>query len=118
MAATASPSVESFLRSEFTKVLKKLDGHENAINFWANTLIQAYTEPQRYYHTTNHIYSMLKCFEDSTAFINDKLATQLAIFFHDWVYDPTAHDNELQSIKVFETFAQELNIQEPLRNQV
>lgn len=61
---------------------------------------------------------MLKCFQDSTAIINNKLAIQLAIFFHDWVYDPTAHDNELQSIKVFERLAQELNIQEPLRNQV
>src|SRR4051794_16581976 len=106
MATPTSPLIEPFLRSEFAKIIKQLGGDESAINFWTNSLIQAYKEPQRHYHTTNHIHSMLKCFEDNITLISNRVAFQLAIFFHDWVYDPTAHDNELQSIRVFETFAQ------------
>jgi predicted metal-dependent HD superfamily phosphohydrolase len=118
MADSSNSVVEIFIRSEFAKVIKKLKGDEKAIHSWTNSLREAYTEPQRYYHTINHIYSMLHCLQEKSIFINDQTAIQLAIFFHDWVYDSAAHDNELQSIKVFQTFAHELNISKSLQDRV
>lgn len=114
MAGSSDTSGESFLRLEFTKIIKKLDGDER----WTDSLLQTYMEEQRHYHTILHIYSMLICLEKNKNLIKDQTAVQLAIFFHDWVYDPKAHDNEVQSVKVFQAFADELNLGEPLRSHV
>ena len=43
---------------------------------------------------------------------------ELAIFFHDWIYNPQGKDNEVESIKCFEEFATESNLSEPLAGRV
>ncbi len=64
-------------------------------------LTRAYTEPHRHYHTLNHIANMF-----STATENDivlSTAEVLAIWWHDYVYDPKAKNNEARSAyKLFE----------------
>ncbi|KAK7052132.1 hypothetical protein R3P38DRAFT_2858723 [Favolaschia claudopus] len=62
-----------------------------------------YSEPQRYYHTLEHISYMLKALESSG---RSSEMLELAIWFHDCVYDPVkgGPSNELESIRVFETF--------------
>jgi predicted metal-dependent HD superfamily phosphohydrolase len=104
-----SPTSE-FLRSEFTKSIQQIHGDEGAAQAWSNSLIKAYSEPQRHYHTASHISSMLQLFQAQRHLITNPIVLQLAIYFHDWVYDPKAHDNELQSISVFKAFAAQLNL--------
>lgn len=115
-SVTSSTSV--FLRSDFTKVIQQLNGDESAIQVWPNSLIQAYSEPQRHYHTTTHISSMLQLFQIHQHLITNKEVVQLAIYFHDWVYDPKAHDNELQSVTIFRTFAAQVGIPEDFSEKV
>lgn len=61
-------------------------------------LEHAYCEPQRAYHTVQHIVECLDLFHQVKAQLNDPLAVELAIWFHDVVYEPQAADNEQQSV--------------------
>ena len=60
-------------------------------------LAQAYLEPQRHYHTVQHIVECLDLFHQVKAQLSDPFAVELAIWFHDVVYNPKASDNEAQS---------------------
>ncbi len=48
----------------------------------------------------------------------DETTLSLAIFFHDWVYDPKRNDNELESIKCFQNFAREIRLEDTLSSRV
>ena len=56
-------------------------------------LLTRHTEPQREYHNLAHVYNLLELL--STAPASPTL--ELAVWFHDAVYDPTRADNEAQS---------------------
>jgi predicted metal-dependent HD superfamily phosphohydrolase len=60
-------------------------------------LVTAYTDPHRHYHTLEHIAEMLKVVGRLSRFASDPGAVQLAVWFHDMVYDPTRRDNEEES---------------------
>ncbi|KXZ68615.1 hypothetical protein [Acinetobacter venetianus] len=76
-----------------------------------NKLIAAYSEKQRAYHTLQHLYECLILLESIRADLKDAHAVELAIWFHDAVYDPPAKDNELKSAELFEQYlAQDLSI--------
>ena len=60
-------------------------------------LIEAYSQPNRYYHNLTHIDRVLSTIFRFSATLNDPLAVYLAAWFHDFVYEPQASDNELQS---------------------
>src|ERR1700721_2822073 len=60
-------------------------------------LLSQYSESARHYHGVGHIVSMLEGFDVIEADFEQPLAAELAIFFHDVIYDPPRHDNEEQS---------------------
>ena len=57
-------------------------------------LLERHTESQRHYHCAEHIEAVLR---HLSALDAATPATELAAFFHDAVYDPTASDNEERS---------------------
>ena len=61
-------------------------------------LVQAYTESQRFYHTQQHIVDCFELYQTVESKLHDPLTVAVAIWFHDFVYDPKAKDNELQSV--------------------
>jgi predicted metal-dependent HD superfamily phosphohydrolase len=61
-------------------------------------LVDAYTRPDRYYHNLNHIECVLDTIERFSD-LQNPIAVYLAAWFHDFVYDPQASDNEAQSAK-------------------
>lgn len=65
-------------------------------------LYQAYTEPHRYYHTMQHIVECLDLFDQVRDQLEDALAVEVAIWFHDIVYQPRCSDNEQQSAKIMQ----------------
>ena len=67
-------------------------------------LYRAYTEPQRHYHTVQHIVECLALFDQIKDELDDTVAVQVAIWFHDAVYDPKASDNELQSAELMQKY--------------
>ena len=62
-------------------------------------LIARYYEPQRGYHTVQHLNECLIGFDKAKdqGAIRSPNAVEMALWFHDAVYDPRAPDNEEQS---------------------
>jgi predicted metal-dependent HD superfamily phosphohydrolase len=67
--------------------------HELAFQFIAST----YADPSRHYHNTSHIAASLRELESVRTLSERPLAVAAALLFHDFVYDPTRHDNEQRS---------------------
>ena len=60
-------------------------------------LQRRYAEPQRHYHTMQHLGECLAWFELEQALAEHPAEVALALWFHDAVYDVHAHDNEARS---------------------
>ena len=59
-------------------------------------LVTAYTQPDRHYHNLNHIYHVITTLDRFNDSANPR-AVYFAAWFHDFVYDSQASDNEMQS---------------------
>jgi predicted metal-dependent HD superfamily phosphohydrolase len=68
-------------------------------------LAAAYNAPARYYHNLQHIENLLDRVEAYP--LHDPVVVELAIWFHDAVYDPLRADNEAQSAEWALAFLQE-----------
>ncbi|WP_353932636.1 hypothetical protein WJM97_08635 [Okeanomitos corallinicola TIOX110] len=60
-------------------------------------LILAYSQPHRYYHTLQHIHSVLTTIDMLKMYVEDLSTVKLAVWFHDLVYDTHAKNNEEKS---------------------
>jgi predicted metal-dependent HD superfamily phosphohydrolase len=60
-------------------------------------LTARYAEPHRHYHTTQHIAACLLHFDAAHELCEHPEDVELALWFHDAVYEPRARDNEAQS---------------------
>jgi predicted metal-dependent HD superfamily phosphohydrolase len=69
------------------------------------SIVAAYTQPARYYHNLNHIEHFLTILDRFTnptidrslPVLQDPISVSLAAWFHDFIYDSQASDNERQS---------------------
>ncbi|MBS1561526.1 MAG: N-methyl-D-aspartate receptor NMDAR2C subunit [Bacteroidetes bacterium] len=69
--------------------------------------LQAYQEPQRAYHTLQHLVECLYLFEANRALAQRPHDVCYALWYHDVVYDVHAHDNEQRSAEVAVEFLRE-----------
>jgi predicted metal-dependent HD superfamily phosphohydrolase len=77
-----------------------------------NKLIAAYSEKQRAYHTLQHLYECLVLLDSIRSDLKDAYSVELALWFHDAIYDPHAKDNELKSAELLEQYmAQDLSVE-------
>lgn len=60
-------------------------------------LISAYEEPQRKYHTVQHLTECLDLFSRHRQIAAEPAEVEATLWFHDAIYDVTAHDNEARS---------------------
>jgi predicted metal-dependent HD superfamily phosphohydrolase len=60
-------------------------------------LVAAYSAPERHYHNLEHLGEMFRVASRLGTSVDDPAAVQLAIWFHDAVYDTRAKDNEVRS---------------------
>jgi predicted metal-dependent HD superfamily phosphohydrolase len=63
-----------------------------------------YAEPQRAYHTAQHIDECLALLDKVADQVHNAAEVELAIWAHDVIYDPQAHDNELRSAQLFDAW--------------
>jgi predicted metal-dependent HD superfamily phosphohydrolase len=59
-----------------------------------------YAGPGRHYHNAGHIADCLRRYDDVRGEAVDPVSLELAIWFHDAVYDPRATDNEERSAQL------------------
>jgi predicted metal-dependent HD superfamily phosphohydrolase len=59
-----------------------------------------YAEPHRHYHNLAHVGACLHEFAPVSRLVADPLVLELAIWFHDVIYDTHAGDNELRSAEL------------------
>lgn len=60
-------------------------------------LISAYGEPQRKYHTVQHLFECLFLMEKNLHLAEKPAEVEIALWFHDAIYDVKASDNEARS---------------------
>lgn len=85
-------------------------------------LLNCYQEPQRFYHNTEHLINVLELldFAKQNITIADNVADiiELALWYHDSVYDPTKHDNEEKSVELFLSHSEQLNLNKEIIDNV
>ena len=77
-----------------------------------------YSEPHRYYHNLLHIEDCLGEFDRAKQLATDPTAVELAIWFHDAVYDPRAADNEERSAELAKAWLSDLHASDALTDSV
>ena len=71
---------------------------------WAG-LISFYNESWRQYHTAEHLSRCLQQLDLASSHIEDPVAVEMALWFHDIILLPDAPDNEEKSVALFERTA-------------
>jgi predicted metal-dependent HD superfamily phosphohydrolase len=61
-----------------------------------------YRESHRRYHTPEHVEHCLGQFDDARDQMDDPDSVELAVWYHDVIYDAGASDNELMSAELFQ----------------
>jgi len=83
-------------RTHWIRLWKKAGAIGNR-SIWYDRLCEVYASPGRHYHTLRHVNDCLEDFERVRLFAINGAAVELAIWFHDAVYDSRATDNEERS---------------------
>lgn len=65
-------------------------------------LVDAYNEPQRHYHTLAHIDHCLAIFDQCKSLATNPDALEIAVWFHDVIFEPGKHDNEALSAELYQ----------------
>ncbi|CBN78652.1 conserved unknown protein [Ectocarpus siliculosus] len=77
---------------------------------WGETLRDGYSEEGRHYHTFEHVADMLEQADRDFPNLRHPRLVQLAIFFHDVVYDPKSGSNEEDSEALFRKFSEAVGL--------
>ena len=101
----------------------------NGTEDFESRIIAPYTEPHRAYHDLTHIEACLNIFNelalktirtDTTLNIDECYnilhTLELAIWFHDIVYDPQASNNEERSVDALKQFCKDFEINKNIMN--
>ena len=73
-------------------------------------LVNAYAHPSRHYHNLEHIQNLLILSELFKENRDNLITLQLSTWFHDYIYNSQAQDNERQSAAYAEKKLRQLNI--------
>lgn len=101
MTSKPQPGHGSGVDDRFAGLLQRLNLDACFEDFYRD-LAGYYSEPGRYYHNLQHVRQCLGVLDDIHGLLRDPDAAELALWFHDIVYDPGSHDNELRSALLFD----------------
>ena len=102
--------MDLFLR--FQQSVGNADMHLAAECFGATW--KKYTEPGRHYHTFHHIQQLLRLADEFSGVIQKKAVVDLAIFYHDVVYEAGKNDNEIRSAEIAREALEKLGVLLPI----
>ena len=88
------------LQQKWTNLISSFTQKEELIVSSWKLIEQHYTQKNRAYHNLTHIQAMLQEAEQHLTQLEDEEGLQLAIWFHDIIYNPLKKDNEQRSAEV------------------
>ncbi|MGW2514424.1 HD domain-containing protein [Streptomyces scopuliridis] len=117
------------LRSRFATTLLALrEGAEKGVRAvgaegpdpyaYADRLLARWSEPQRRYHTTDHLLAVLDRVDTLAEYADDPDVVRLAAWFHDAVYRPDRSENEERSARLAERALPEAGLSEDRTREV
>ncbi len=101
----------------WTKLWREIGAKDDGFAVYQE-LVSHYSEPHRHYHNLQHIGECLEELDAVKQVARHPLAIELAIWFHDAIYDPRAPDNEERSAELAEKRITEAGGGEDLRASV
>lgn len=81
-------------------------------------ILRAYSSPERHYHNLSHLQDCLSIFDQTHHLADHPEEVELAIWFHDAVYDTRRSDNEQRSAEWAEAVAQQAGLPETILQRV
>lgn len=108
MTQSESAAFQSEYKQRFIALWKRNAGTAAAgiaERSWS-CLITHFSEAHRYYHDGKHMRHCLRELDGAAHEIGNPDVVEMALWFHDAIYDPGAADNEAQSARLFESFAE------------
>lgn len=85
---------------------------------YAENLLARWAEPQRRYHTTDHLVAVLDHIDALESYADDPDLVRLAAWFHDAVYLPERSTNEERSARLAERALPEAGLTRAATNEV
>jgi len=107
--AELDADVTAPLSERFAALVASIGGTEECTRKWWRILHDHHCEAHRRYHNLEHLrefHERLRYFKAQG--LRSSAACELALFFHDVIYDPTRHDNEAKSAQLFTRFCVDL----------
>jgi predicted metal-dependent HD superfamily phosphohydrolase len=89
-------ALDPMLARSWSRAWQGLAAHGDGVEL-RDQLLAAWSEPQRRYHTVRHLGDCLALFEQSSHLAAHPAEVEIALWFHDAVYDLKAKDNEARS---------------------
>jgi predicted metal-dependent HD superfamily phosphohydrolase len=86
-------------QNRWLELWQRLGGQGKAVSVYGD-LARHYDEPHRSYHNFDHIQHCLQEFDSARYLARNPDAVELAIWFHDAIYDTHARDNEERSAEL------------------
>ena len=94
------------LADQWTKLWCRIRGTGDPLQLFCS-IVDAYAEPPRAYHSLRHIETCLSEFRQSCQLCENPDEVEIALWFHDAVYNPRANDNEERSAEFATTTLRE-----------
>lgn len=82
------------------------------------SLCSRYAEPHRHYHTLEHVAACLQWLDEVREAVPDPAAVEMALWFHDVVYNARKQNNEFISAEYAVATLSLLKVERALRNEV
>jgi len=82
------------LRSLYEKISAPTPERRSIIPDLVEEFVRLYSQPHRHYHTLRHISECLQEFDEVSLACSNHLASEMAIWYHDIIYEPSGDVNE------------------------
>jgi len=115
ITADAHPRYNALL-AEWSELLRRCRAEDRDVAEdpapYGRELLERWAEPQRRYHTIDHLVAVLARATELTAYAHDPDTVALAAWFHDAVYRPDRSENEERSAHLAERALREAGVDE------
>lgn len=109
--SSLSASSVAQLKLDWSQLLEVLKVNPNSGGKVFADLIRAYSSPMRHYHNLDHLQHILNSLAGVKEQIKCFPALQLCAWFHDYIYESQALDNEVQSAVYAERVLSKLQVE-------